>query len=809
MADNSSNNSDQSPQDGEQKVSTQQIFLIGLLGVVLIIVLVISVLILTRPDTAAEQPTPDQTEIILSPQISPSLTPTNTITPSPRFTFTPKPSRTATIGATSTGTPLPTLLPSLTPAFPSEHNDQYQLLHWTPELATQLIDLMEVYPEALSSFARGADDQGYYDAFQYALFSQKEALHRFPTAPQAQQWLWQLAYNMARTGDPAAGEVYANLITQELNRRVVNLGQLYSWGINQTPEMTIEVISLAQEGDDSSSNLIKVSADENGGSYFWLIEDTGGYESYPLSSDFNFVNPSDVDHFAMELSGIQKNIIGTFPTRVHDSLHYIHPSVFSLIQQPPEKFIFEPVVPPAIGPEFTNHWEPVEPGSGTGDIQFVDAIFPACPVTVKHAYEWHNNALAFIGDSYEINPDPDLLSFCEVVVNHSANVWGMEPTIQLMETLLPIWPPEQTSTGDEYPDDALDEWLYRLSIYHALIGNQEEAVGYAETIVSSPTSPDSRWISPAAEFLDVYQEQNDIYLACFPSKFCDPRLGFQSLVETIDPNDYSDLINTLEEAGVSVRSNGFFDFDNDGESEQWLVIRHHTGSPLEFWIISPTESGIVAVFVETVETAGPRLSYIEPISEPPIVKIDPDITFHFIKQDPDQEPVIIFVEVDVIFASDRTKMELDHLEEMLFTGGDPEFVQAELIVLAKSPHFTCSYLLCPRYLYLLGLASELANDEFSAVAAYLEVWREFLSSPYATMARFKLVSTFTPAPTLTPTNTQSIVLTATGTRTPTGTAASTATSVPATSTSEGYPPPTDPATSYPPPDITTPSYPYP
>jgi hypothetical protein len=807
MTDNSSNNSDQSPQDGEQKVSTQQIFLIGLLGLVLIIVLVISILILTRPDTATEQITPDQTEIIQSPQISPSLTPTQTITPNPRFTFTPKPSRTPTTAPTSTGTLLPTLIPSLTPAFPSEHNDQYQLVHWTPELATQLIDLLEVYPETLSSFARGADDQGYYDAFQYALFSQQEALLRFPTASQAQQWLWQLAYNLARTGDPAAGEVYANLITQELNRGEVNLDELYLWGINQTPQVMIEVIPLDSEGGDSSSNLIMVSADENGSSYFWLIEETSGFVSYPLTSDFNFVRPSEVDHFDLELSGIQRNIVGIFPTRVHDSFHYIPPRVFSLIGQPPLELNFEPVIPPAIGPEFKNNWEPVEPGSGNGDLQFVDIIFPACPVTVKHAYEWNSTAISYLGDSYQINPDPDLLGFCEIVVNHSALVWGMEPTIQLMETLLPVWPPELTNTGDEYPEDALDEWRYRLSLYHALISNQEEAIGYAETIVSSPASPDSRWIAPAADFLEVYQEQRDIYRACLPSTFCDPRLAFQSLVGTITSQEYPDLINTLEQAGVSVRSNGFFDFDNDGESEPWMVIRHHTGSPLEFWIISPTEAGIVAVFVETVETDNPRLSYIEPVSEPPIVKIDPDITFHFIKQGPDQEPIILMVEVEVIFASDLTEMELDQLELTLLTGGDPAFVQTELIVLSNSPHFTCSYLLCPRYLYLLGLASELANDEFSAVAAYLELWREFLSSPYATMARFKLASTFTPAPTLTPTNTQTITVTSTGTGAPTSTP------LPATNTPEGYPPPGSPTPGYPPPDITPtstqPGYPYP
>jgi hypothetical protein len=785
MTDNFSTNSDQSPQDSEQKASSQQIFLIGLLALVFIIVLVVSILILSRPDSVTEQPSPDPTTIIQSPEITPSITPQPSVTPSPRYTFTPKPSRTPTIAPTSTGTPRPTLIPSLTPAFPSEHDDQYKLVPWTPELATQLIDLLGEYPETLSSFARGADNQGYYDAFQYALFAQQEALLRFPTAYQAQDWLWQLAYNMARTGDPSAGEIYAILITQELNRGNVSLEDLFLWGIKHTPPMTIEVITLDSDSGESNSRLIKVSADENGSSFFWLVEETGRFHSYPLTSDFNFVQPSDVDYFLLELSGIQNKVVGIFPTKVYDSFNYIFPRVFSLTQQPPQELGFDPISPPAIGPEFINNWEPVESEAEAGDIQFVDDIYPACPVTLKHTYQWNNNSFSLLNVSYQIKPDPDLLYYCEIVVNHSANVWGLEPTIQFMETLLPSWPPEQTSTGDKYPQDALDEWRYRLSIYHALLGNQAAAIDYAETIVSDPASPESRWIAPAQEFLDTYQEQRDIYKACLSSPFCDPKLAFQSLVGTITPQDYSDMIYIIEQAGVAVRSNGFFDFDNDGETEPWLVIRHQPGSPLEFWIISTNDNGTVAVFVETIDSDNPRISFLEPISEPPVVKIDPDTTFIFVKQEPNQEPVIQMVEEEIMFSSDRTKIELDHLETTLLTGGDPEFVQTQLIVVSKSPYFTCSYLLCPRFLYLLGLSSELANDEFSAVAAYLDLWREFPDSPYTTMARYKLLSTITPAPTLTPTL---VTVTPTGSGTP---IPPTATN---TNTPEGYPAPTETAT---------------
>jgi hypothetical protein len=438
-----------------------------------------------------------------------------------------------------------------------------------------------------------------------------------------------------------------------------------------------------------------------------------------------------------------------------------------LSQEPPQELQFEQFSPPSIGPDFYNYWEPIQDNLEDGHIQFLDTVFAACPVTVNHTYEWNGIAFAFIMDAYQIAPDLDLLGYCEIVVNHAINTWGLEPTIQLMEDLLPIWPPELTAVGDEYPDDALDEWQYRLSIYHALLANQAQSIEYANNIVSNPASSDSRWIIPAAEFLEAYQVQRDIYRACLPSSYCIPRLAFQSLIATISPHESQDMISILESAGVSVRSNGFFDFDNNGETERWVVIRHQPGTPLEFWILFSSETNMQAVFVETLETDSPRIDYLEPITEPPTVMIEPDITFKVVKQGPDQEPVIVMVEQTVVFASDRTALELDLLEMTLLTGGDPAYVQNELLILRASPHFTCSYILCPRYLYLLGLASELANDERSAVDAYLELWRNFIDSPYATMARFKLLSTITPAPTLTPSNTVAPSPTLAATITPT------------------------------------------
>lgn len=786
-----------SPQDQGQKNSPQQIFLIGLLGVVFVIIIIVSIIILTRPQSDSPM-TPPAEVVVLSPEITASQTPTITITPSPRYTFTPKPTQTATVRPTSSPSPSPTLLPSLTPEFPSKFNDQYELVDWTPQLADQLIELLEVYPDTLSSFARGDDDQKYYDAFQYALFAQREALLLFPTAQEADQWQWQLAYNLARTGEQNAGEVYASLITQELNRDNISLDELHLWGLEQTPELLIESFPVNHGNDIQSSHLIKVTAGENGSSYFWLVERSTGYSAYSLTDDFDFVKPNQISNFMVELLGSNSNVVGIFPEKIYDSQYYTIPNLFSL-QPPPLELPFEVNSPPAIGPDFKNNWQPVEAGSAPGELKFSDIVFPACPVTVEHFYTWNGSAFSFVEARYSIIPDPNLLAYCEIVINHSINVWGVETTIDLMETLLPDWPPEATITGVDYPEDALDEWRYRLAIYHALLGNQDQAYEYAQLIVEEPSVPDSRWVTPAAAFLETYQDQMDIYWICLQAQFCDPQLGFQSLIKSIPPQDYPDLINILEQAGVAVRSHGYFDFNNDGETEQWVIIRHQSGSPLEFWILSSNGSEIQSVFVDFVEKFDPRISYLEPLAEPPIVMVEPDITFQYFLIEPENEPVIVMVEPEVVFSSDRTEMELDRLEEILLTGGDPIFVKDELIILGTSPYFTCSYLLCPRYLYMLGLSYELASDEYSAIATYLDLWRRYPGHPFTIMARSKLVSTFIPTPTMTPSITTTPSIDESATPIP---------PAPATATPEGYPPPGYPAPELTP-TSTAPGYPYP
>jgi hypothetical protein len=95
---------------------------------------------------------------------------------------------------------------------------------------------------------------------------------------------------------------------------------------------------------------------------------------------------------------------------------------------------------------------------------------------------------------------------------------------------------------------------------------------------------------------------------------------------------------------------------------------------------------------------------------------------------------------------------------------------------------------CDPFYYFLGLSSELAGDERTAVEAYHRLWLDYSTSPYTTMARLKLFGeayhTPTPTPTITPTGTGTAQPTSAFSPTPT------ITGTPPTATPTGSPTPT-------------------
>ena len=776
--------------------------------VVLFIVLGYISLVPRKPTRTLQSVT---TQFKFSASLVISTTPTPTLTPSATLTATSKPTRSPTITSTSTITPTSTSTPTrtrpapLVAAFPLAQNDLYRLSAWTPVQINRAIELLEAYPDTLSAYTRGTDNAGYFSAFQFAKFAEQEALVRFPNTSEADDWLWRLAYNQARLGEPEAIASFSGVITKNLNDKTIKVDGLPAWGKSQDPQVVIEVIPLQAKPGYRSNNLIKVNTIGNtGGGVLWLLETGEGFVSYPLSGYFDFINITSVGILVADLTGDDNPEIAIFRSAIPGSLNFIQPRIFDLNQQPPVLIPFEPQAVPEIGPDFQGNWTASKDETHQSDLIYTAIVFPPCPVTITHSYDWNGDSFTYAGGSYEINPDLDLLSYCQGVIEQSVNLWGLETAVNLMETLTPLWPPKSDKNGLPYPADTLSEWYYRLGLDYALLGKQTDSLKSLQTALASSIGMNSQWHDYTENFLTTYKTQRDIYKACLLSEGCGLRLALQSLLTTFSTQDYELATKVLQGAGVTIRSSGFFDFDGIPPTERWFVIRHHPMDDLEFWILVQTPLGVRGLFIGYVMSDPIRLSYVLPITDPPFVKLEPGVTFTFQREFPSQEPRVQPGKPITIFSADLTQQGLNRIAGELFAGNDPAVILKELINLRASTYFTCSSTLCPYFEYLSGLTNELAGKEIEARDIYLDIWRIYPGSPFTILARLKLERTdITQTPTLTPT------LTAATTLTPTLTAATTFTPTTTPTLPLLSPTPTPTPTITPTPTPTSPDEPYP
>ncbi len=263
-----------------------------------------------------------------------------------------------------------------------------------------------------------------------------------------------------------------------------------------------------------------------------------------------------------------------------------------------------------------------------------------------------------------------------------------------------------------------------------------------------PAVPDSHWVAAAQRFLDIYQSPANLYQACVQAEACDPRRALAALIEAIPLDEYPNAQAAIWQAGVSQRSSGYFDFDGDDVKESWFTVRHRTGEKLELWIVMPYEDGVKAIFVDSLDSNLPTVSYYDDEEYPPTVLIDDTIAIRIERTPGNLLPYLSRPVLPQLYP-DRFQDAVDAAREALLSGADPKEVYQELVLLEKFPGLLCrARWSCDEYYYLLGLAAELAKNPNDAIEAFLYLWRNYSRSPFTTMARLKLVWTgVTPTPT--------------------------------------------------------------
>ena len=728
--------------------NNRRIIIITAYWVIACLCLLISIgiifLVMIPINTASEStPTPDLTRTLQSAMLTaipPSSTftvsPVPSITPSPPPSWTPLPTLTPSISPTptTTGTVTPKPAPpTLTPARPREEAEAFQIAEWLPQDFDYVIALAEDYPNTLTEDQRGPNNRDYFGAFSYATILQGEGLLLYPNAFEATNWDWGQAYNLARTSNPQAVVRYASLINVAYNTEGVQIGNLEGWIRQNDPRLWLETIKRPAIGENLKNQVLKLNA-EGGSAYLWLVETTSGTTVYPLSSEFDFPERNLPDQYWSDITrdGIEELVIH-HPDAPIREIQF--PQVFDLTQNPPQELHFKPNQDFDIGLENEYLWDAVVGESGGEDLRYTATVYPPCPVTINHTYHWNGIWIERNHADYAIRPVSGIVSYCELVVDQAAWVWGPETAIPLMETLLPDWPPTGASEPRTYPADAKDEWRYRLGIYYALIGDTTRANEYFQDLIDNPTIPGSRWVNPALEFQSGLDTPGGIYQACIPSEFCDQRVAFVNLVAAIPPNAPHDILYYLTGSGIAVRYTYEFDFEGDGIPERYLTFRHHPDQKLEFWIIAEKESGYAALFVDTIDVSQPTLTRYVTRQGVSIVWLNSQQSFTLGRFTGTDEAYIILY-APSYFYSDYTLETVDSAINALLSGAAPLPIRDELVALRRSENFAClNEDDCAYFYYTLGLANQLGLDEAGAVDSYLYIWNEYPNSPFTYMAR--------------------------------------------------------------------------
>ena len=807
-----------------EKSAAKKIALIVSYWVVACFLLALSigaVLLLTRPNWSTPQrtPTPNITQTLQIAMLT-ALPPTYTFTPSPvpSQTLTPRPSITPfptftpsiTLTPTTTGTVTPKPPPpTLTPARPREEAEAFRVAEWLPQDYELAIGLAEGYPDNLPANQRGPQDRDYYASYAYATILQGEALLRYPSAPEATAWNWGQAYNLARIGNPQTAVRYASLIQAGFDNDQVTLSNLEAWIHQNDPRLWLEVFNRPISAGNFSNRLLKLNS-AGGSAYLWMVENGQGLRIYPLSSAFDFPQRILPDQLWSDLTNDKVAELVIY--RPNDPIRAIPlPKVFDLSQNPPRELLFKPNQSFEIGLESQHNWSTSTDASDQHDLLYRATVYPPCPVTIAHTYHWNGQWIERSQADYQIQPVPGITSYCELVVNQAAAVWGPETAIPMMETLLPDWPPLGPSEPYTYAFDAKDEWRYRLGIYYALIGDTLRADEYFQDLIDHPTVPGSRWVQPAREFQAGLTSPGKLYQVCIPAKFCDERLALQNLVDSIPSNSPYNVFYHLTAAGVAVRYTSEFDFEGDGLPERYFTFRHSPDQKLEFWIIAQKASGFEALFVDTVDFSNPTITSYTTRQGVEIVWLGRQQSFS-LSRFPNTDEVYITRYAPSYFYQDYTLEALDSAINALLSGAAPLLIRDQLIELRRSENFAClTDVNCSYFYYTLGLANELGYDEAGAVESYLYNWNEYPGTIFTAMSRLKLAykpgygppPTYTPTPTNTATVTPSptITLTPTLTHTPGPSPTPTLTHTPgpsptptSTPTPTGTPTPTNTAT---------------
>jgi hypothetical protein len=667
-----------------------------------------------------------------------SVTPTASATATPTLTLLPTHTPTTTLTPTASPTATREIIPTLTPDRPNTINDRYEVQPMTAELMNEITRNVSAYPEARFPQAEDRLDPAYLDQHIYPAIAYQEALIRFPEAAQAETWGWGLAYSLAHLNDSRAIQLYQDFLnTAMLPQNVGSLEELPEWFKKKEPRLTLRVHRLEIE-QPNTVQLALLEIVE--GKFFYIFSQAadGSRQVYPINSHFDFLSTSKAAFAALEMTGDDFFELALYlPDSPSDTTIAV-PQFFSLESFPPKRLVARAGLPVDYKMSHETALQVVESESAQ-DLQVTAEFYPGCAMQVTQTYRWDGSKMAAGETTFQHQPDPDYLAYCVELVEIASELWPLEARLEIFTQLLPYWPPKSDPVGRPFPASDADALRFERAATLAVMGRVEEAVNAMREVIASPSSTDSVWLRDAATFLATYQDGAQLYAACQAAPACDERAVVKYLARTSEEPTSAAVLAAMRQAGVPIRSSGQFDFDQDGQVERWLSIKHSPISQLEFWILAETSQGMRAVFVKTVDFDNPTPYWSSGVAPDKTFQLENRTGYVMQRLEGSGFPFLVNVEVEPGISTYTLDATLD-AERRILNLEDPAMVARELEAVLNSGRFNCrSQNICDRFYYFLGLAYELSGNLKSARDAYLTLWWENSASPLTVIARMKLL----------------------------------------------------------------------
>ena len=702
--------------------------------------------VISAPPQPSAAPTATHSPQVILPTSMNPPSPSPALTEKP--TSTPSPTRSPTrITGTMVPSPTATLPPTRIPPLPTANaNVQYRLVDWTPDRAEALIAAMIQYPEGLEGWERS---YRYASSFVYASLVEAEAVSRFPSDPRAAQWLWDSAYHRTLQFNPDADQIYGKLIVDSLDHGETDLAGLKAWFENHAPTFDLVITPLQPLPGLSSSQVLLIlprswpDSITAGGVFLWLVSDSSGFSAYPIR-DFQQFETGHDGATTLHLVDLTGDGIPEAITEYGDynaGFNHNYVEVFDLSQVPPRRLAFEPELD-ATELELMTDWE-----TANGTIEFRWDYPIDDPTVTRVTYRWDGQVfkkthfeISFREEIETQGVITDTITYKLLVAAERGDFSGVEQ----LKTLLASFPlSEYDFSNNPFPADVRDELRFRLGLAMAFYEDADGAIEQMQNIVDSPVVLTSTWITPAQQFLEIYHQPEDLPAACMALNCDSFSRWLPDVLSILPPTSSISPLDLLSTNGEEIYASGSFDFDQNGTPEYWAFAdNNHQYSPLQ---IIYTEQGhyqkeTLFIFNTVTNTATVRPTVLSSLEGIPIYSFDADnlhLPFVFFRS-PDGS-------IQVMELSELVATILSESEEALLAGTDAISVRNRLAALQFGPYFeTCEWgfhrwdCLRDHYLYLYGLAQELAGDRAGAAATYLELWQSYPHSPYAIMAQAKL-----------------------------------------------------------------------